>query len=215
MIQQIKTDCSSTVYDVDGVKVELKIMSGGELLMEVGNRQYSKTFPLSDPKWKELIKRPQVDAKYDWQYDYYYPHQDPDNLQGPTLEDVPGGAETVERYVSNLVDILSLREKRQAAFLHFRGIKSRPFYSHPDDESRVRFVIMTAEKGPSLPQVSVTGVENRYKSPPASKYPQPSPEWGRLTSLLDGLQSEGLMVEELTETQYWDLIKALDDVSHG
>jgi hypothetical protein len=109
-ITQIKTSACDTVYDVNGTKVILWIISGGTpalgLIENVNDcgYNYTKRYPIvpqwSSDKWMNHKDR--------------YEHQDPNNIQGPTYDILPNGAQDLIDFVNEHKPKMQLRQTRYA-----------------------------------------------------------------------------------------------------
>ena len=129
-IEQINTTSCYTIYDVDGTKLRLFIITGGTPAIEFADDySFCQRYP-SFEHWSD---------KYYHRYNgstvinSYYDHQDPNNIQGPKFEDVlPHGLKDVEKYLKKNLPLRNLRYKRHDRLPIRTVIKSKRV--HDKDE---------------------------------------------------------------------------------
>lgn len=104
-IQQLTTSSCETRYHVDGHKVRLWIVSGGQdSILSLDDFCFSTRFPCTDKRWQ---------VPHDtWMEHLCYPHQDIHNIQGPTFDVLPEGRKTMEDFVRWAVPLRDLRMDR-------------------------------------------------------------------------------------------------------
>jgi hypothetical protein len=106
VITQVKTDACTTVYKVNRQKVKLWMVCDGApalgLLHNDGLTEYHKRYPLV-PKWSDThwIKN-----------EHRYEHQDINNIQGPTYDVLPNGAQDLIDFVQENTPKLQSRQAR-------------------------------------------------------------------------------------------------------
>lgn len=127
-IQQLKTSSCKTLYKVihhgRPYKVRLWIIVGGTpALAFADNKGGTRRFEVSEVQAQK------------WQgWDGCYPHQNPDNPQGPTVADLPNGRDDLEQFVIDYAPHRSAQLKREAEYKWRKAHRLKPKEKWPTFE---------------------------------------------------------------------------------
>lgn len=180
-VKQVATSACETLYDVDGEKVRLWIIMGGEPCLAFEDYFDAQKFPVvekySDENWIKLQGR--------------YRHQDKSNMLGPTAQELlPEGLKTIHDFVQKNIGKKRTRDSRYERFPIKNPIRSKT------KASSGGFVEMQFDPRPSGIVIST----------PTDTVPRSS-WWVRLDSIkrsIAGGQSSFATIawENLTDDQY-------------
>lgn len=185
-IKQVSTSTCETIYDFDGEKIRLWVITGGTPAISFVDYSFMEKFPVAEKytnnKWSKSKNR--------------YIHQDPDNLQGPTAQEVlPEGLKTIYDYVIRHRPKKKQREDRYKDFPQHNAIKRK--IKLPNG---VFFQMIFS------PRPSEIGIS----TPSSSEIVPKQTFWANLQKFKDSISRDGSHYisrdwEDLTEDQYLEL----------
>ena len=199
-IQQVATTTCTTIYDVDGEKVELSMIVGGEPMLRLqGDYFYSERYPKveawsSDKYWDK--------EKGLWNF------QDPNNIQGPTYDVLPEGKTTIEKFVAKYVPRRNLTKARYDALPTKNNLTSERVNGVPDDEGSSAVANLHIHpKGPD-PVKIIWGRRDRWRNALITLFPE---WWKRMYKLIGDAYSKFPQLEwaDFTEEEYNTIVKML------
>lgn len=204
-VTQVAMSVCDTIYDVDGVRLRLWIITGGTPAVAFENYGFTQRYPAverwSNKHWKG----------------HCYDHQDPAraHLQGPTAAEVlPDGEDTLYQFVREYLPKLQLRMKRFEA-LPTRNLKSRRFH----DRDECLYFRASVEFRPHyigcviLDSRFWTGRINDRDRPRMEAQGPNAQSWLALADTLDRYDTPHRAWEDLTEDQFQEIVAALEAVT--
>ena len=217
---QVKTNACSTIYKVGEHEVELIMITGGTPALDFVGFGYSKRFPIKDERWVDPdFSKDGIPETGKWlSNEGRYQHQDPNNIQGPTLDVLPNGIQSLYEYLDEMLPRKALRESRLAQF-SYPSLESKRYY---DKENRTYFRLRANVQYGRIP--CVTAVSNIYsgRCERNLKLPCVSKEWVDLAAfinpIVDGKIPAGrykpFALDDLTEDLFQTLLALYNKIAN-
>ena len=102
-VKQVSTSSCETIYDVDGTRIRLSIITGGTPCLSFQDYSYSERYPVNRHQWSNEHWIKEIGL---------YIHQDPECIQGPDFSVLPETEKTVEKYLAINLPKKQLTEAR-------------------------------------------------------------------------------------------------------
>jgi hypothetical protein len=198
-VKQIETTACHTIFDVDGEKVILWIITGGTPALDFyPDYSHTKRFP----NWQEKWFNHHFHAKT-FCVSSHYDHQDPKNVQGPTFVDLPNGEQDfIEWFEANRAEH-ALRVQRFNGLPHKRIVSKRTL----DKEERT---FVTAELDFRLNSISPVTFNSAYYCGRLDEKMVLFSEWWKKTqAIFNAYSKKNTHWENLTEEQYQEIVNHL------
>jgi hypothetical protein len=202
-LTQISTSACSTIYQIDGipdVQLRLFIITGGTPALEFTDYSFCERYP-SLEKWANkhyCLSKDKVT--------HCYIHQDPNNLQGPTVDDFPNGIQTVIDFIDKHLPLRALRIKRHSA-LPINVIKSKRVLDK-QEHTYVSAAINMSMSHYISPVVFNSAVYGGRCEEKIVLFPE---WWKKAQKLLNNLFDANKNWEDLTEEQYQSVYNLLNE----
>lgn len=193
-IQQISTSSCETTYKVDGDIIRLYVITGGEPALSLGDFSFSQRYPCKDQRW--------AIGHDTWNIRQCYPHQDSNNLQGPTLDILPEGEKTLAKYLTEVLPAWRLRDKR----VHSLPVSTKIVSRRCHDKASSEYFHLEASFGPCfITRVFHTSSIASCRMTQADRSIV-HPWWVKYNDYIISVVSNGwITLERLTEEQFSQL----------
>jgi hypothetical protein len=202
-IERIKGSSCETFFNVNGEILRLYVITGGTPALAFEDHSFSHKYPITDTRWTTSeFKNPSPATANCKKPRYTFQGMDtPDNeIQGPGVEVLPEGEDTVAQYLEQYVPLRNLRRDRYESLPFKEALVSRLFhdkeeycYYHLKVDINDRYVS------------SALKVSNHSCGDPDSFEPKQK-WWQEYNSVVQQLSSEIGKIcpcyEELTESQF-------------
>lgn len=203
-IQQLSSSACESIIRADGVTLRLWIVTGGTPALSIDDHSFSESYDNVVPKFRHEY----------WLNDQHcYAHQIVQNpIQGPTVDDLPEGEETVRKYLEKTLPLQALRTKRKAVLKELFGLRELKSPRIHDEKER-SYAHLKLDLT-SWYRSSVLG-ESRYyvgRGYAAELAQQSTMAWKRLVELMNDENLPDTW-EELTEDQFNEVVEALKSVA--
>jgi hypothetical protein len=197
--QRSTTTCES-IFMVDGEKVRLWIITGGEPALAFEDHSFSERFPVKDERW----------TSQSWDKgEGKYLHQNKENIVGPGLDVLPNGKWTLLDFVRRNLPLKKLRNQRYNSLPIKGNISSRKFL---DRENRTKVSFQSDLNPHRFSPVSAESANygGRMDDVVARLAP---PWWKEYSSFINPLYDSnmhGASYENLSQEQFDHLVKLLE-----
>lgn len=204
-VKKLSTSACETIYEIDGLRVSLWIITGGTPALGIQYTPYYQRFPCLE-KYD--------DQKGKWLRDERrYIHQDPNNIIGPTPEEVlPEGWTTVENFVKENFPKYHLAKER------VKNLPRRlPIYSRrAHDKEEHTYVIAHIGENSEFHTPVVTFSSARYAGRCMEKITLLDPWWKKMQDLCNYIESQNIHLwSDLAEKDYQALCELLSKADHN
>ena len=199
-VKLIKTSSCESIYEVDGVKLRLWVITGGEPAMSFEDYSFTKRYPIIDKRWQA-------------EWNGCYPHQIEQNpIQGPSFDILPKGIKSVKEYLEENIPLKELREKRFCSLPIQTPICSKGFRDK-ENHTIVKFKINIQKRYIS----PLTAESNAYAGrcdDVIEKYaPEVFKKYVAFVNPLFDNSGASCTLETLTENQFQKLVSILAEIS--
>jgi len=199
-VKLIKTSSCESTYEVDGVKLRLWVITGGEPAMSFEDYSFSKRYPIIDKRWQ---------AKWNGRY----PHQIGQNpIQGPAFDILPKGIKSVKEYLEDNIPLKELREKRFFSLPIQKSICSKGF-KDKENHTIVKFKI-NLQKHYISPLIAQSNAYCGRCDDEIEKYaPEVFKKYAAFANPLFDNSGASCMLEALTENQFQTFVSILAEIN--
>jgi len=196
-VHQVSTSACETVYDVNGILVKLWTITGGEPAIAFGDYSYMQRFPIKDIRW----------INNNWIIEERrYKHQDPNNIQGPTVNVLPNGVNTLINFVEKYHPLKKLKVERMKALPFMGNIRSKPY----KDKESITFHCEACLDRYGVSQVQT--ISKHYKHIDPEKIAIAHPWWKKYSDFLLSISiKESIGYEQFSESQFSSLVTFLHE----
>lgn len=210
---QIRTSSCETIYKIGEHEIVLWIITGGTPALDFVNWGYTKRYPIKDRRWVEVDFEkegfPRTGNFISTNGIYHYKHQNPMNIQGPTLDVLPEGEKTLDDFLCEMLPKKELRESRLAQF-PVKTVKSKRYH---DKEDHCFFYLLTDVQYGKVSPVAVISAIYCGRMDEKITLPCVAQSWKDLDAfanpLFDSHLNSGkvLTLDDLTEDQFQTFLK--------
>ena len=203
-ITQVSTSSCSTTYDVDGVRICLWIITGGEPALGFPDYSFSERYSMTDTKWAV--------GQEVWAKNACYPHQLYQNpIQGPTYDVLPEGIETIKKFLAKYIPLKELRMKRIKALPFINEVSSKKFLDR-EEGTKVNFKIRLDHFGPLTASSKV--YSGRCEREIQRLAPEPFKKYANYANPIFDNRVNGRFPnwEDLTEEQFSNIVSILQEI---